>query len=205
MRYHAIHPIYWVGISGTIEKTMDISKAVDEQQQQQQYETPYQAAKRELGKETNLFIELEDVVIEEQGGLYLYVQVRARSGEQQKCIVRVYPFAVHISCEDVHRFEMRGTEHDDYKFVPFDDLTRMESQCVPGLAQAFHHATYGKFNPEISDAILRWSEDKENGASVMTQNASYGGVIFGRNGSMCHIGTNFNTQSTTSKIQNGCM
>jgi hypothetical protein len=152
-------PSYWAGISGSIESVRQIDKNNDEPHDH--YETPYQAARRELMEKTNLFTELENVVVEEQGGMYLdvpYVSLSRRGMQQkQKRIIRVYPFTVHIP--------------DDDTFVIFEDLSKMESKCVPGLIQAFHHATYGKFNREISDNIRRWSNDKENGASIVTQNA----------------------------------
>ena len=160
-------PSYWAGISGTIEE-IDVDG-------RQKYETPYFAARRELMEETNLFSDITaNVLLEEQGGLYLDVPYtpKSRSGRpRSQRLIRVYPFLVHMQDEDVERFEMRGTEHDDFQFENYQGLKNREPMCVPGLIQAFHHATYGQFDPEISSAVRIWASDKENGASVMTQNA----------------------------------
>lgn len=145
-------PSHWAGISGTIEPN----------------ETPYQAAQRELVEETNI-----NQIVNKQGGLFLdvpYVSQRT----QEKRIIRVYPFVVHIPYDDdddACSLELRGTEHDGYKFVTIDELTNMESKCVPGLVKAFHRATYGQFQTDIPNKVRQWASDKENGASIMTQNA----------------------------------
>ena len=149
---------YWAGISGTIEPN----------------ETPHQAAQRELAEETNLI----DATVVEPGGLYVNVPVSPHK------TIRVYPFVVPYSTLDnippsdsvdrsffLPTLELRGTEHDRYQFVTIDQLQVMEQQCVPGLVQAFHHATYGKYDKRISNSVLQWANDKENGASVMVQNA----------------------------------
>ena len=162
-------PSHWAGISGSIEKIGD--------GKQQEFEAPYHAAKRELAEETNLYSKEfgeENIHLEEQGGLYLDVPYTSppRSGRpQQNRVIRVYPFVLRMSDDDVDRFEMRGTEHDDYQFVEYQELVNLEPHCVPGLVQAFHHATYGAFKSELPDEIRRWANDKENGASIMTQNA----------------------------------
>jgi 8-oxo-dGTP pyrophosphatase MutT (NUDIX family) len=140
-------PNHFAGISGTIEPN----------------ETPHQAAQRELFEETNL-----TETVEEQGGLFVNVPYTSPR-TQQKRIIRVYPFVIHVS--DNVPLEMRGTEHDAFKFVTIEELTEIESQCVPGLVKAFHHATYGKFNHNIPDQVRHWADDKETGASVMTQKA----------------------------------
>jgi hypothetical protein len=81
-------PNHFAGISGTIEPN----------------ETPHQAAQRELFEETNLI-----ETVEEQGGLFVNVPY-ASPRTQQKRIIRVYPFVIHVS--DNVPLEMRGTEHD---------------------------------------------------------------------------------------------
>jgi translation initiation factor eIF-2B subunit delta len=171
-------PSHWAGISGAIESigtTTSTSNddASNNSKTERLYETPLEAATRELLEETNLLTEVKNVVVEEEGGLYLDVPYlsRSRTGTPREGIVRVYPFSVRISDDDVPRFEMRGTEHDTYKFVALNDLIEMESKCVPGLIQAFHHATYGRFDSTISESVRNWADDRENGASVMTQNA----------------------------------
>eukprot|EP00980_Cylindrotheca_fusiformis_P014746 scaffold4009_cov124-Cylindrotheca_fusiformis.AAC.26 len=140
-------PNHFAGVSGTIEAN----------------ETPHQAAQRELFEETSL-----TSTVDEHGGLFLDVpHISKRT--QQKTIIRVYPFVTHVP-DDVS-LELRGTEHDEFKFVSVEELIEMESKCVPGLVQAFHHATKGQFKTDIPDEILQWASDKENGASVLTKNA----------------------------------
>ena len=141
-------PSFWAGISGTIEAN----------------ETPLEAANRELHEETSL----TNFVVEEMGGLYVNVPYFSKRTNQER-IIRVYPFVVNVP--DTVSLELRGTEHDRYQFVSIETLQSMESQCVPGLLQAFHHATYGRYDSSISDHIRQWANDKENGASIMTQNA----------------------------------
>lgn len=140
-------PSYWAGISGTIEDG----------------ETPHQAAQRELFEETNL-----TETVTEQGGLYLDVFYLDPKRQQERTI-RVYPFVVSIAAET--SIELRGTEHDRYQMVTVDQLEAMESVCVPGLVQAFHHATYGSYDQSITPEVREWAHDKENGASVMTAKA----------------------------------
>jgi 8-oxo-dGTP pyrophosphatase MutT (NUDIX family) len=141
-------PSFWAGVSGTIEAN----------------ESPYHAAQRELQEETNL----TQIVEEEQGGLYVNVPYVSKRTNQER-IIRVYPFVVHVP-EDVI-LKLRGTEHDRFQFVSIRQLESMQSECVPGLVQAFHHATYGNYDASISERVREWASDKENGASVMTQNA----------------------------------
>jgi translation initiation factor 2B subunit (eIF-2B alpha/beta/delta family)/8-oxo-dGTP pyrophosphatase MutT (NUDIX family) len=151
-------PSYWAGISGTIEAN----------------ETPWQAAQRELEEETNLSSKLVHAA-----GLYVNVPVSPSR------IVRVYPFVVNVPAKH-GGLELKGTEHDEFKFVYIAQLEALQSQCVPGLLQAFHHATRGTFllnkssdnksqTPSvplsIPSSVQEWARDKENGASVMTQNA----------------------------------
>lgn len=140
-------PSYWAGISGTIEDG----------------ETPHQAAQRELFEETNI-----TKTVAEPGGLYLDVLYKDPKRQQQRTI-RVYPFVVNIAAET--SIELRGTEHDSYQLVTVDQLEAMESSCVAGLVQAFHHATYGSYDRSMAPEVREWARDKENGASVMTTEA----------------------------------
>jgi len=142
-------PSHWAGISGTIEEG----------------ETPHQAAQRELSEETNVIEQ-----VEEQGGLYLDVPYLSPSSQKERTI-RVYPFVVHVPPEVSSSLALRGTEHDRYQIVSIDRFEEMESECVPGLVRAFHHATYGAYDKTISPAIREWASDVKNGASVMTANA----------------------------------
>jgi translation initiation factor 2B subunit (eIF-2B alpha/beta/delta family)/8-oxo-dGTP pyrophosphatase MutT (NUDIX family) len=140
-------PSLWAAISGTIEAN----------------ETPYQAAQRELMEETSL-----TESVKEQGGLYIDVPFVSPS-RQKEHVIRVYPFLVQVS-DDIS-LKLRGTEHDCYRMATIRELESMQSECVPGLVQAFHHATYGQYDALISDVVRQWANDRENGASVMTKNA----------------------------------
>ncbi len=140
-------PSHWAGISGTIEEGED----------------PYQAAQRELSEETNL-----SEKVNTEGGLYLDVPFISPHAKKQRTI-RVYPFVVHVSTEI--SIELRGTEHDNYQMVSIHQLEEMKSVCVPGLLQAFHHATFGVYDNSVSPVIREWASDVKNGASVMTVNA----------------------------------
>jgi translation initiation factor 2B subunit (eIF-2B alpha/beta/delta family)/8-oxo-dGTP pyrophosphatase MutT (NUDIX family) len=142
---------HWAGISGTIEAN----------------ESPRQAAQRELLEETNL-----TQLVSEDGGLYVNVPHVSKRGvtNQEECImIRIYPFVVMVP-DDVP-LKLRGTEHDRYQFVTLRELEAMESQCVPGLVQTFHHSTFGRLDMSIPERVREWANDQENGASVMTRNA----------------------------------
>ena len=149
------YPSHWAGISGTIEPD----------------ETPYQAAQRELGEETNL----KNVVVEPRGGLFhdvSYISPHRQSSEPPS-IIRVYPFVVYISDHEHGTLQLIGTEHDRYRSVSVEELEALDEsgKCVPGLRQVFHHATYGKYDTHVPDAVRAWASDVENGASVLTKNA----------------------------------
>ena len=141
---------FWACISGTIEHT-DV--------------TPLDAAQRELQEETNVTQR-----VCEHGGLYVNVPYISQRTQEER-LIRVYPFVMHIP-PSTAKLELRGTEHDAYKFVTLQELeTMQDSCCVPGLVEAFHHATYGQYDTSISDKVKQWANDKENGASIMTLNA----------------------------------
>lgn len=142
-------PSHWAGISGTIEDG----------------ETPYEAAQRELSEETNV-----TEIVQEQGGLYVDVLYESPRSQKER-IIRVYPFIVNVPPEVSSNLELRGTEHDRFQLVTVEQLEEMQSECVPGLVQAFHHATYGVYDTTISPVVRAWASDVENGASVMTANA----------------------------------
>jgi len=148
---------HWAACSGSIEPEDD--------------PTPWHAAHRELHEETNL---PTDVQPDRPGGLF--VDVPFRKTQDRETIIRVYPFTVHLPHDyDWKSLELRGTEHDTFKFVSVAELEQLRP-AVPGLAQAFHHATFGKYHvdagdPSSSKMIQNWAADRENGAAVMAQNA----------------------------------
>ena len=148
---------HWAACSGSIEPDDDA--------------TPWHAAHRELHEETNLPM---DVQPDRPGGLF--VDVPFRKTEDRETIIRVYPFTVHLPHNDWTSLELRGTEHDTFKFVSVAELEELRP-AVPGLAQAFHHATFGKYYVDAADPsssgrmIQNWAADRENGAAVMAQNA----------------------------------
>jgi translation initiation factor 2B subunit (eIF-2B alpha/beta/delta family)/8-oxo-dGTP pyrophosphatase MutT (NUDIX family) len=138
-------PSHWAACSGSIEEG----------------EIPSQTALRELQEETNL------PVVDLQGGLYLDVPFKSSRGGET--IIRVYPFTVKLPLN--WKLELLGTEHDSFQFVTVDALEALQP-AVPGLAQAFHHATHGQYLPSaIMPAIRDWYTDKVNGAAVMARNA----------------------------------
>lgn len=134
------YPSHWAGISGTIEPN----------------ETPLCAAVREVGEETNVEVSRDKF----QSGLYLDVPHKKR-------IIRVYPFVVEV--EDDDKLELRGTEHDKYQFTPYDEFKEMK-MTVPGLLEAFHHATRGKYL-DLNDGIRQWEHDLESGSAEMARRA----------------------------------
>ena len=135
-------PSCWAGISGAIEVG----------------ETPFQAAQREIMEETNL----SNFTINQPGGLYL--DVTPISGGQ---VFRVYPFTVQMSPTDT--LELRGTEHDTYRYISIPELLECED-TVPGLSAVFHHATFGRYL-SLPQEVLEWAGDKQSGATAMSQRA----------------------------------
>jgi translation initiation factor 2B subunit (eIF-2B alpha/beta/delta family)/8-oxo-dGTP pyrophosphatase MutT (NUDIX family) len=109
-----------------------------------------------------------------------------QDGSSSCSIIRVYPFAVHVPPS--FHLEMRGTEHDLYRWVTVPELERLKP-AVPGLALAFHHATRGKYCPcflphggdrdedkdaageGLARAAREWASDQSSGAAVMARNA----------------------------------
>lgn len=162
-------PSHWAGISGSMEEG----------------EEPWQTAQRELQEETNLVpttvatleegetcsaSETASVACEfvQQGGLYLDVPF------QKHRIIRVYPFVVQLDATkgnvDTYqqRLQLRGTEHDTFQFLSVPELEQLEP-TVPGLATAFHHATYGQYldRAVLPAPVWQWSEDRVNGAATL--------------------------------------
>jgi translation initiation factor 2B subunit (eIF-2B alpha/beta/delta family)/8-oxo-dGTP pyrophosphatase MutT (NUDIX family) len=158
----------WAGISGTIEEN----------------ETPFQAMKRELDEETNLVETASVEICNEQGGLYVDVNVASSANDdtnRPSKILRVYPFVVYLKDDSsMNALQLKGTEHDCFDFVSVQELYNLKDQSVPALHQAFVHATFGRYPVEnindegsspIPKAVYDWAKDKENGASVMIHNA----------------------------------
>ncbi|KAL3944172.1 MAG: hypothetical protein SGBAC_001729 [Bacillariaceae sp.] len=103
-------PNHWAGISGTIEAG----------------ETPLQAAERELHEETNMSCESSM-----ESGLFVNVPYVSKRTQETR-IIRVYPHVVQIP--ETVELEMRGTEHDSFKFITVQELLDMnEAECVPGF------------------------------------------------------------------------
>ena len=165
-------PSHWAGISGSMEDG----------------EAPRQTAQRELQEETNLIVRPEIIQGETQdddddnescsnsvacefmnkeSGLYLDVPF------QKNRVIRVYPFAVRLleaTRPNKQQLELRGTEHDEFRFVSIPELERLEP-TVPGLADAFHRATYGRYlaREVLPASIWKWSEDRVNGAATLAK------------------------------------
>ncbi len=100
-------------------------------------------------------------------GLHVDISSDRSDGAFGERIIRVYPFALtlptlssatgedestnssdassEVSSSMWHDLEMKGTEHDDMKFLAIDDFLGMTEPCVPALKLAFHHATTGSY------------------------------------------------------------
>lgn len=135
---------HWAACSGSIEEG----------------ESPNETACRELQEETNLSIASPS----EEG---LFVNVPFRRSEERETIIRVYPFTVQLP--DKFKLQLRGTEHDCFKFVSVAELESL-TPAVPSLAKAFHHATHGRFL-EANEFVQEWANDHVSGAATMTRNA----------------------------------
>ena len=166
-------PSHWAGISGSMEEG----------------EEPWETAVRELQEETNLVPTVKPGEYPEAaeetsnksdndsgggpscefvkaGGLYLDVPFKPHRN------IRVYPFVVRLPYESKANelLELRGTEHDTYEFISVQELEALHP-VVPGLAQAFHHATYGQYlaRDALPEDVWKWSEDKVNGAATLAK------------------------------------
>jgi translation initiation factor 2B subunit (eIF-2B alpha/beta/delta family)/8-oxo-dGTP pyrophosphatase MutT (NUDIX family) len=151
-------PNHWAAISGSIEKH-DAS--------------PFAAAVREIGEETNLGELLGEYTHLITRGLHVDVPKDETKGVFGGRVIRVYPFALRLP-EDYEalwsKIEMRGTEHDQMKFQTISDLLDMKEPCVPSLVRAFHHATYGNYLNLPLD-IKEWEKDRVNGAAHLARQA----------------------------------
>ncbi len=149
---------HWAVISGSIE-TNDAS--------------PLSAAVREVGEETNLGELLGDCDHLLKSGLHVDVARENSKGTFGGRMIRVYPFALTLPSEDsslLSKIEMRGTEHDEMKFMTINDFLRMNLQCVPSLKRAFHHATSGTYL-DLPQEVRDWEEDRVNGAAYLARKA----------------------------------
>jgi 8-oxo-dGTP pyrophosphatase MutT (NUDIX family)/translation initiation factor 2B subunit (eIF-2B alpha/beta/delta family) len=139
-------PSHWAACSGSIEPG----------------ETPWQTARRELLEETNL--QQEPLC---QYGLYVDVPFR-KPKDNDEPIIRVYPLTVQLPLH--FKLELRGTEHDFFKFISIEDLEQLQP-AVPSLALAFHHATNGQYLPSLQAEVDEWASDHVSGAATMARKA----------------------------------
>ena len=150
---------HWAAISGSIE-THDVN--------------PLAAACREVGEETNLGeLLLGDYENLLTSGLHVDVSRDKSKGTFGGRTIRVYPFALTLPSQDLSlwsKIEMRGTEHDEMKFMTISDFLEMDLQCVPSLKRAFHHATTGKYL-DLPQDIRDWERDRVNGAAYLARAA----------------------------------
>ena len=140
-------PSHWAGISGSIEPN----------------ETPWQTAQRELLEETNW----STGTVDPMGGLFLDVPVS--DVFPNKKVIRVYPFIARISQNAVTTFDIIGTEHDQFQFISIPELYQL-NPTVPGLVEAFHRATMGKYL-DLPPPIRAWQADRVNGAATLAKQA----------------------------------
>ena len=132
-------PHHWAAISGSIEDD-DIN--------------PLEAAVRELKEETNindaLSCSLHSCI---KQGLHVDVSSSKSKGAFDARIIRVYPFALTLPSNRndddsslVSDIEMKGTEHDKMQFISVQKFMKLsDSDLVPSLKMAFHHATRGMY------------------------------------------------------------
>ena len=149
---------HWAAISGSIE-THDVN--------------PLAAACREVGEETNLGELLGDYENLLTSGLHVDIARDKSKGTFGGRTIRVYPFALALPSQDSSlwsKIEMRGTEHDEMKFMTISDFLGMDLQCVPSLKRAFHHATTGKYL-DLPQEIRDWERDRVNGAAYLARTA----------------------------------
>jgi translation initiation factor 2B subunit (eIF-2B alpha/beta/delta family)/8-oxo-dGTP pyrophosphatase MutT (NUDIX family) len=177
-------PSHWAACSGSIEEG----------------ETPTEAARREIQEETSAFDDESGSAKEgppppfmHSYGLYVDVPFPSSSPTNQRKngdgnddvdtrapnrIIRVYPFLVDLPREAATRLQMGGTEHDAFQWVSLSELERLEP-AVPGLAQAFHHASMGAYLSQESNhqtdnpvrIARKWASDRESGANAMAMAA----------------------------------
>lgn len=150
-------PSHWAPCSGSIEEG----------------EIPLVTARRELMEETNLscseLLLAESQEPRSQHGLYVDVPFPSRDKSQPSRNIRVYPFTVEIP--DVgFELELRGTEHDTYQWFTVDQLEQLQP-AVPGLAQAFHHATAGRYLASVTQQEREWANDHVNVELVRSHQA----------------------------------
>lgn len=177
-------PDHWATISGSIEAD----------------ETPSEAARRELGEETNLIHVLSDMNgsisnLFFRQGLYVDVpyadrtesfarisqQIPINSSDsvyysvnssrfQHGDIIRVYPFVLEVPLQVFQSLDLRGSEHDEMKWITIEELESL-TPTVPALATAFHHATNGKYIESIPSNVREWASDRSNGAATLAKRA----------------------------------
>ena len=165
-------PGHWAVISGSIEtpsndqlveNVKDHGHIKFERQAKVFDNSPLDAVKRELTEETNLQpIHVEKLT---QHGHFLDVPFTNDK------MIRVYPFALVLPDNDF-TLEIRGTEHDTYRMVSVAELERLQP-TVPGLAMAFHRATFGKYL-QFNDQnyfVREWANDHVSGAATMAKQA----------------------------------
>jgi len=149
---------HYAAISGSLD-TQDVS--------------PLAAAVRELGEETNLGELLGEYEHLVKGGLHVDIAREKSKGAFGGRMIRVYPFCLELPAGDqslLSSIEMRGTEHDEMKFLAISDFLEMTDKCVPSLKRAFHHATAGKYL-DLPQEIRDWEEDRVNGAAFLARKA----------------------------------
>mmetsp|Transcript_14937 Transcript_14937/g.32418 ORF Transcript_14937/g.32418 Transcript_14937/m.32418 type:complete len:512 (+) Transcript_14937:568-2103(+) len=182
-------PSHWAGISGSIEE--DDANPLEAAVRELQEETNIgELFAKYYGGDKDILGLMRSCI---KQGLHVDVSGNQSKGAFGGRIIRVYPFALTLpvnSIEDTARvdkstgiskktnecsslwlnLEMRGTEHDQMKFVNVKEFLEMTEPCVPALKMALHHATSGSYL-KLPAEIRTWEQDRVNGAAFLARQA----------------------------------
>ena len=167
-------PLHYAGISGSIEE--DDNSPLDAAVRELQEETNiHEIFRKYCGGDKDSMMGLRNCI---KQGLHVDVAKDKGKGAFGGRIIRVYPFSLTLPEVDSDwvssivwsGLEMKGTEHDQMKFMNIDEFLSMTEPCVPSLKLAFHHATSGSYL-KLCKEIRTWEMDRVNGAAYLARQA----------------------------------
>ena len=158
-------PNHWAGVSGSIEDedSSPLDAAIRELSEETNLEELFQMYMG-IRRDTKVD-DSAQVRFHMKAGLHVDLSSNRSGGVFGARIIRVYPFALRLpstssiedsdtpsqlssttrnGCSLWSNIMMRGTEHDEMKFLSLNDFFDL-SPCVPSLKMAFHHATSGAY------------------------------------------------------------